>query len=244
MRIAEILIKEDAAESLDIKSIALFIEQFYRKYQKKIEPYLSYTLPEMSKDFSLTLPAISTPLLKQLVIDGLNGNEPLKFFFNHPSQTDKQYGAYGNNRVLINANLLDANKKSIASTTAHEIQHALDDIKSKGQAFNAASKLGDPTKNLDAYLKLPDEVNARFMQAMMKIAQTNTRVEQNNIMNVTAQSLNDYNLSKNIVGDQVYKRLLSRAYKFIIEMNKLAPDRKKPDFFSKVKSIISNLIKT
>jgi hypothetical protein len=245
MLISEILesksLNEDTTETFDIKAIALFVEQFYRKYQQKIQPYLSYTVPDISKDFGLPLPAITSPTLKQIIIDGTNGNEPLKFFFNHPGQTDKQYGAYGNGRVMVNTNLLDANKKSVASTIAHEIQHALDDIKSKGRAFGTSSRLSDPANNIGAYLKLPDEVNARFMQAMMDITQTNATVDRNNIVAVISQSFNRFNLDKEAVGDQAYKRLLGRAYKFIDEMNKLAPERQKPGFIGKIKSIISRL---
>jgi hypothetical protein len=250
MRIDDIILpssdqlNEDVKETSDIKAVALFVEAFYRKNQDKIKPYLGYTIPDMHQHFGMSLPNIKSPTVKRLVIDGIDGNEPLRLMFNHPSLTDQQFGSYtpGTNRIILNVKLLDEHKKNVASTIAHEIQHALDDMKSKGHALTKTTN-NDPTKDIDGYLKLPDEINARFMQALMDIAQTNTTVDKSRASAIIAESFNKYHLTKAIVGDKGYRRLLSRAYKFIDEMNMLAPKRKKPRFAAKIKSLIQRLIK-
>jgi uncharacterized protein YukE len=242
MRITDIIsLQEDVGEAADIRAIAVAVGDFYRKNQDKIKPYLSYTLPEMHQHFGLALPQLRSATTRSMVFGDISGVEPLNFFFNHPSIKSQQaYAAYGDNRINVNAELMDEHKKDIASTVAHEIQHALDDLKSQGKAI-AGTVAGDPTKDIEGYLKLPHEINARFMQALMDMVRTNATVEKNKAAAVIAQSFGKYHLTRNLVGDRAYKRLLSRAYKFIDEMNMLAPERRKPGFIDKIKSVIKKL---
>jgi hypothetical protein len=122
----------------------------------------------------------------------------------------------------------------IADTLAHEIQHALDDFKSKGNAFkDLASYSGG--KDYESYLKLPYEVNARFQQATMDIAKyiatpkkDGSRTTQKDLPELIRYAFEKNQLNNIYRKNQAeYKRLLTRAYKFFqAELN--APKKATP----------------
>jgi hypothetical protein len=256
MRIDEIispalLLNEDAREASEINLVAKYLEQVYLKFKDKISNMVTLSLDELNKHITngaIPLPKISSPTLTALLLEPSSDREVLEFGFNHPRIANQQaYGEFMASlerpRILINADMLLAHKKSMSSTVAHEIQHALDLYKSKGLALSKTNpKTADNQIDYDAYLKQPDEINARFAQALMDIAQKNATVGKSQATTVIAQSLNAYQLTKAIVGEQGYKRLLSRAYKFIDDMNMLATERKKPGFVDKIKGLIKRLI--
>jgi hypothetical protein len=106
----------------------------------------------------------------------------------------------------------------VASILVHELQHALDDLKSKGRAL-----AHNPADNLDSavayqqYLSLPKEINARFAQALLDIAEYATRMVSRDQLTVAIQvAFNNHQLTRELFGNNVaqYRRLLSRTYKF------------------------------
>lgn len=100
----------------------------------------------------------------------------------------------------------------IESSLIHELQHAMDKVKSSGKAFNVpnVNAGGNDSSKYEAYLKLPYEVNARFAQALLAIqGMIDARID---IRTAITKALKDYELDE--LTPKIYKRLSSRAFKF------------------------------
>lgn len=191
----------------------------------------------------LNAPKVKNPLLKKL-LSTLN----IKVNTAKNWEDDagvKVHGTYyvGDNEIELwfPVHELAASKRGssvqseIASTLSHEMQHALDDLKSSGKALQDPASFKGLNKDYQGYLKRPYEVNARFQQATMDIAKY-VAMPKNDGSKTTQQNLPDlirYAFQKNQL-DKIYeknqpeyKRLLSRAYKFFdAEMN--APKKATP----------------
>jgi hypothetical protein len=258
MRIDEIItthaLNEDAREASEINQVARYLENSYLKFKDKIGPTVTLSLHDLDNYITkrtMPLPTIISPVLKSLLIDPGEGREPLEFGFNHAwmsKDKERSYGTFLRSdkkpKILINSDLLQQHKKSIASTIAHEIQHAVDMIKSSGKAFKTTDLKTTASGEIDYddYLKQSDEINARFAQALMDIAESHPSIEKSQAPAIITQSLAAHKLTKAIVGERGYKRLLSRSYKFVDEMNMIAAQRKKPGFREKIKGIIKRLL--
>lgn len=103
------------------------------------------------------------------------------------------------------------------STLIHELQHAIDNIKSSGKAFLA--NYSDDL-SLGEYLRLPHEINARMQEALYIISREINRHKPETISNHALKSIIlaafearriSIVLDKN---SREYKRLVARAYKF------------------------------
>lgn len=177
----------------------------------------------------LNVPNVNDPLLKKLFnILYIKVNSQLDFY-DDPS-APKTLGGYYDGDYTVElffpaieyvAGKRESQLKSeIASTLAHEIQHAIDDYKSDNKVY-AGSNIS-PAKDLQGYLKLPYEVNARFQEATMDIAKYITMPKNDGSKTTQADlpELIRYAFEKNRLdkiyekNQKEYKRLLTRAYKF------------------------------
>lgn len=177
----------------------------------------------------LNVPNVNNPLLKKLFnILYIKVNSQLDFY-DDPS-APKTLGGYYDGDYTVElffpaieyvAGKRESQLKSeIASTLAHEIQHAIDDYKSDNKVY-AGSNIS-PAKDIQGYLKLPYEVNARFQEATMDIAKYITMPKNDGSKTTQADlpELIRYAFEKNRLdkiyekNQKEYKRLLTRAYKF------------------------------
>jgi hypothetical protein len=106
----------------------------------------------------------------------------------------------------------------VASILVHELQHALDGLKSRGRALgpNPSDDL-DPDQAYQQYLRLPKEINARFAQALLDTARYVTRMDnRSQLERVIQVAFGKHQLTPDLFGDNTrqYRRLLSRTYKF------------------------------
>jgi hypothetical protein len=109
----------------------------------------------------------------------------------------------------------------IRSTLVHEMQHALDDIKSEGKfdspAMKKQNKTGDEEQQYRQYLKLPYEINARFTQAILDIALQYNKIEgPYRLQDLIKNAFSNHNLD--VASRREYKHLMTRAYKFFDAM--------------------------
>lgn len=114
----------------------------------------------------------------------------------------------------------DTTANELRSTLIHEMQHAIDYIKSKGK-FNTVRKQSntpiDSQERYANYLKLPEEVNARFTQAILDIAvQYNKIAGPHRLQDLIKNAFEHHRL--NVVDPKQYQRLMTRAYKFFTAM--------------------------
>lgn len=177
----------------------------------------------------LNVPNVNDPLLKKLFnILYIKVNSQLDFY-DDPS-APKTLGGYYDGDYTVElffpaieyvAGKRESQLKSeIASTLAHEIQHAIDDYKSENAVYSGSNI--SPAKDLQGYLKLPYEVNARFQEATMDIAKYITMPKNDGSKTTQADlpELIRYAFEKNRLdkiyekNQKEYKRLLTRAYKF------------------------------
>lgn len=114
----------------------------------------------------------------------------------------------------------------LAKIIAHELQHAVDNFKSRGKAFQTSKK---------SYSTLPYEINARFQEALMNItmafddAKKKGKVPNRNSLPAFIDSAFKHNdISSYLPKDgKRYKRLAARAYKFFdAELNN--PKKEQP----------------
>lgn len=104
----------------------------------------------------------------------------------------------------------------LRSTFIHEMQHALDDIKSQGKYApdaNKDSNTDDEQARYQNYLKLPYEINARFTQALLDISLQYNKIEgPYRLQDLIINAFKNHNL--NVASSKQYKHLAGRAYKF------------------------------
>ena len=182
------------------------------------------------KTKNLDVPNVRDPVLKKL-FDILNIR--VSTYKDWKNDDDiKTHGSYYMNEYLIDlmfpaitftSNLRGTSlEREVASTLSHEIQHALDDLKSNGKALKNPISTSDYQTNYQDYLKKPYEVNARFQQALMDIAEyiPQTKKDGTKTTNKDLPDLIRYAFEKNRLNELYsknqaeYKRLVSRAYKF------------------------------
>ncbi len=195
------------------------------------------------KPKDLNVPSVKDPLLNKLL---KTMKIKVSTYKNWKNEKDtKIYGEYyeGDNSILLYfpAHELAAKirgttiQSEVASTLSHEIQHALDDLKSQGKALADPILYKGMSNDYQSYLKRPYEVNARFQQATMDIAEyvampkkDGSKATQKDLPELIRYAFEKNQLDKIYEKNQKeYKRLLSRAYKFFqAEMN--APKKATP----------------
>jgi hypothetical protein len=117
----------------------------------------------------------------------------------------------------------------LRSTLIHEMQHALDDVKSQGKYAADAVKSNntdDEQARYQNYLKLPYEINARFTQALLDISLQYNKIEgPYRLQDLITNAFKNHNL--NVASNKQYKHLAARAYKFFDAMQN-SPKRIEP----------------
>lgn len=114
------------------------------------------------------------------------------------------------------------NAKNLQSELVHELQHALDDIKSNGK-FLVGKKSSTPKSGAtptSKYLSLPYEINARFSQAIHSLAKRLSGVtlsKEDLILAIktefAARDISTYFPERS--KDPEYRRLLTRALTYL-----------------------------
>jgi len=258
MRVFEVTqLIETVDEISDLQTAAKFVSNFVAKYGKKLNPSdpdeddedfftyspPSYSLLAMSSTLGIPRIKFKTETVNKL----LNDVNPLDFYFNLPILKNV-YGMFfkNSNAIGINVNNIKQDKKDLQSTLVHELQHALDNFKSKNTLFDKGFETPTPgdEKSMNRYYKQQHEVNARFSQMLYTLAKEYLTVGRKESTELINDLFIEFRLYEDLIGTKAYKRLLSRTYKFIDEMNILqqqttqAPKDKQPKLADKIKELI------
>ena len=244
MLINEVVLDEDVTETKDLMAVANYVAQWMKSEQHaKAFNNVDATLQEIEQLSGKPLPPIKSYIVKWLLFKPIpeHTNDPLRFIANHPSAGKKEFGYYmpvPAHIININMNLILQREKNPASTILHELQHALDDIKSGGRAFlSTPYKL--PKDDYQAYLKHPMEVNARFQQALWDLATNYETVARSDVYNAIATNLQQHRISStDFENPKEYRRLISRAYKFLADVSQIIDKKEKPGFVQTIKNLI------
>ena len=186
------------------------------------------------------------------VSDMLLDND-LGFLIDKPQKTKGntlRFGAFYPNRnlIYINRDLIKKGIPKLASTIGHELRHALDFMLSRGKPFRSKQQ---SSQTHDQYLRDPQEINARFTQAMWAMAFDTIDKQPTNPQAALAlidDCLVRLNLGRDMFpdgpkGDKRFNRLRSRAIRYWMQVARFlrseqVEDLPKPTLMSKLKSFI------
>lgn len=172
--------------------------------------------------FGIPLKDLDLPKSQLTYLDDILKKLSIRVVLDSEKRTLANYSRDQNDIYLYLQNIVnDAKKRNISgikylqSVLIHELQHAIDQVKSDGKAFNVKNAadinvVGGNEEDYKKYLKLPYETNARFTQALLDIQDDLTAGR--NIRTAINKAFINNELTKDMVPD--YNRLLSRAYKF------------------------------
>lgn len=241
-------IDEATAEGVDVINIAQYVANFLSKHAKYGRGYDIQHMEEKSQ-----LPELNTDEAYSMLYD-----HGLTFAILKGKKIDKRsrmLGAYLRDRRLIWVDqraLLRFGQ--MTSILAHEIQHALDDIRSGGKALPSF----DPDYTRDEYLARPQEINARFAQAMHDIVdQQAVYIEKNGqpwdrreTMQMISKILDKNDLRRKVFpagprGDKAYNRIISRAHTFNGDVRgfiRISSKLDKPSMVDKIKTLIRSYL--
>jgi hypothetical protein len=265
--VAEQAVTETAEELQELtqfsKGMANFLAKSYAQYIKNPQTakYVQQQISQPITDgapYRALMPAIgivSVPGADTYTSPGL---ELAKKFVNmvvayFPAPGDADYNGFSEaapavydarpRTVVINKDYL-SDPTDLASTIAHEVQHSIDDLKSRkglsvktdqqdlelsyydqGKAFKQKQSAGatNNAQKYQSYLSMPHEVNARFTEVINDIKQ---RIEKEDIQNIGSAGLSElarsafnqhymHEVFPNGAKDPGYKRLLSRVYAWL-----------------------------
>lgn len=263
-------LSEDAKANAEIRMVAKYIAEFLFNYGFSITTEYTNIVKSQNQDE----PTITDPALKEL----LNN---LGFGYQYPID-DAQKNSRGiyypsQYRIYLNRDILTT-EQELTSTLIHELRHALDDFKSNYSYKWIDKKLTqiqdpsqDPTTYAE-YIKLSHEINARFSQVLLDIAndlditRSNLRdkiIEYLTKHQITLKTLNAENDPKYKKASDRYKKLYGKAASFwqAYEKIKTQPQTqigipaipktaktvssnitKKPGFIQRVKDIAKNTV--
>jgi hypothetical protein len=265
--VAEQAVTETAEELQELtqfsKGMANFLAKSYAQYIKNPQTakYVQQQISQPITDgapyraLSPTIGIVSVPGADTYTSPGL---ELAKKFVNmvvayFPAPGDADYYGFSEaapavydartRTVVINKDYL-SDPTDLASTIAHEVQHSIDDLKSRkglsvktdqldlelsyydqGKAFKQKQSAGatNNAQKYQSYLSMPHEVNARFTEVINDIKQ---RIEKEDIQNIGSAGLSElarsafnqhymHEVFPNGAKDPGYKRLLSRVYAWL-----------------------------
>jgi hypothetical protein len=243
MLINEITLKEDVAETKDLMAIAHYINSWMQsdanKYDHDTE---ELEIRDIQQITGKKIPDIKTATVKWLLFKPVpeRTRTPLKFVTHLPKNTfDGERGSYfppPYHSININLDYILKKKGNPASTILHELQHALDDLKSGGMTLNQYTR---PTDDYKSYLKHPAEINARFSQALWDLATNYETVARSDVYNAIKNNLSQNRIaSQDFENQKEYKRLITRAYKFLSDVSQIIDKKEKPGFIQTVKNLI------
>lgn len=244
MLINEVVLNEDIAETKDLMAIANYVSQWMKseKHRRAFNK-VDATLKEIEQLSGNPIPPIKSYLVKWLLFKPIpeHTNDPLRFIANHPSANSRELGYYmpvPSHIINANLDLIEKRQRNLASTLLHELQHALDDLKSGGRSF-LSTPYKQPKDDYQAYLKHPMEVNARFQQALWDLATNYETVARSDVYNAITANLQQHRISStDFENPKEYKRLISRAYKFLTDVSQIIDKKEKPGFVQTIKNLI------
>lgn len=218
MRIDEITkINEATAEGVDVINIAQYVAEFLSKHARYGKGYDIDDMENISP-----LPEINTEAAYSMLYD-----HGLTFSILKGIKLDKKIrnmGAYLRHHKMIWVDQRALTKFGLlTSILAHEIQHALDDIRSAGKAL----PMHGPNDTRADYLARPQEINARFSQAMHDIVDRQALFVQEHgkpwdrkkTDEMIGEILRTHDLTRQVFpkgdrGNKAYNRIISRAHTF------------------------------
>jgi len=199
------------------------------------------------------VPAITSPSLLRVLRGGGVHAKPLRFFFGPtlkwPGITGNTTGLYvGPPNQFIWVNSSEGRAKMVR-ILVHELQHAVDNEKSRGKYIDIKkthSVSGINYKEPD-YLRLPQEINARFTEALMllaghdltgkstaeKVASIKHALAINHIVPAATDP-------ERGMDDRSYRRILSRAVRFVdaVQDIRIEPARRAKGLMPRIKELI------
>lgn len=243
MLINEVLLKEDVAETKDLMAIANYVSRWMQSDINREEwDGNELQIRDIEDITGIKIPAIKTATVKWLLLKPLpqRTRSPLRFVTHLPKNTfDGERGAYfpaPYHSININLNWILKKKANPASTLLHELQHALDDMKSGGEVIKNYTSHATDFKQ---YLKHPSEINARFSQALWDLATNYETVARSDVYKAITTNLAQHKLTNVEVEDpKQYRRLISRAYKFLVDVSQIIDKKEKPGFIQTLKNLI------
>ncbi len=192
------------------------------------------------------IPDIKTQTVKWLLFKPVpeRTKSPLRFVTHLRDNTvDKERGAYfpaPYHSININLDYILAKKGNPASTILHELQHALDDLKSSGKTMGGYVR---PESDIQAYMRHPTEINARLSQALWDMASKYDTITKGDVYSKIIRMLKANNLTPKIIPNpKQYKRLIVRSYKFLDDVGQIIDNKQKPGFIQAVKNLIKKWI--
>lgn len=242
MRIFEFDTLDEATEdSVDLLRISKYVAEWLITNKPKRPVTLS--------DMSGALPQFYSGYMINLLFD-----QQLQFMLHKPEKGVVGWYDPRHNVVSLDKRLVYY-KQELISVLTHEIQHALDDYKSEGRALRGQSA-DDSYRD---YLRRPQEINARFAQALLDIVngemeslktigRVGTAQESKEVIRL---ALSNQKLGRGLFqegpeGQRQYNRLFSRAYKFYDEskhlIDTMSTREEKQNFAGKVKSLIKKYL--
>lgn len=249
MRAADI-INEATDEGVDVVIIADYVASFLEDHAKFGNGYDIYDMENQAP-----LPEIHTEAANSMLYD-----HGLMFSIVRNSNIPKSprgsihLGAYLKTHKLIwiNQRAL-ANRRLLTSILVHELQHALDDVRSEGKALPTSA----PDDTRLQYLLRPQEINARFSQAMYDIvdqqasyiAKMDKPWDGQTAKEMVRKILHRHSLNRETFpvgpkGQKAYERIVSRAHTFSVDVSKLIQpgEAKKRSLVDRIKLLIRSYL--
>lgn len=215
MRVIE-LIQEAALDVKDIHDLARYVADYIRK----AKPQDHFNSGDI-RDSGMTLPNVQTPMMRSMFKD-------IQFVDTALTPPNLAQFRSGSNRIEIDVGRIRAKRYNLENLIAHELQHAWDWYRSKGKAWDPGLDVRKITYG--DYLRLPDEINARFTQVLHDISRFDP--DQGELTKAIKAAFDRYAVFRDLYsagpqGQKRYNRLLSRAYKFYSEIIKLRASQPK-----------------
>lgn len=244
MRLQEFFLFETSEEDRAIISLAKAIGDHLLRYEGKSNDEI-VTVGKIGDLFNTPLEILNPVVIQLQSSKGIQRDDPEDFDEEHPT-AGWWNGSDG--IITINSDYLGSN--SIKTFLAHELRHALDDFKSDFNANTWQNKYSAPSKKLQhnvrndpysknlPYLSQPNEINARFLQALYATTGNVQRAAKTK----NPQELKDYAMKEfrrwmeyyeidKVFSDKnssAYKRLLKRGVDYLgKELNHISAKLKK-----------------
>lgn len=252
MRYSELII-ESVEDTRDIHLASQWLADGIIRHQIPIDKMFTvHTLFKLDGDD--TLPIDYGPLSEILLDD------ELAFVLGKSVESDRGTTTKGSffpnkNLIWINRDLIKKGTASMASTIGHELRHALDFSLSKGKPFRKKDgrKLkGSPN---DQYMRNPQEINARFTQALWAMAFDTIEAKPqtpHDALKLIDDCLYRLHLDRSMFpegpkGDQRFNRLRTRAIRYWMQVARFlqaveVEDVPKKTIMDRVKGFISKLV--
>jgi len=246
MRISEItdhILNETVQEERELQDIASYVAGILSKKPRR-GPLTLEDLEDISGKRS---PSVISPVVHSM-LDGTS------FYMFNDRDNPRHRGEYdtANSAIGLNvAGLIGKAKWTVRSkmesTLVHELRHALDYYKSRTKALPPRPQMGDDVTGdqYDEYVRYHEEINARFSQALMDMSKA--KIDPRFLEHEIKEIFSKHQLSPRMFkwdtrkGQKQYNRLLTRAYSFYQELQRI--DRDKPGFASRVKLLVGRALR-